>query len=421
MGDRMKEQAEFLRSLRANRASSFRGEIVPYFRYVFQSGFGLFLSACFFAALIWYVDLIKAVPADWPVRTVGIVTLSTAAVISPLRTYMRSADTVFLLPMETQLLRHYIGPAIGKANASGFVRCLLVFALYAPIYVRSEALAGVAHEQPMELAIVALLVSLIGGLNAYGGWRERQLASASWRLPLRAVRWGLTVLAITAVLLKPLVWAIPFVLLCMAIPSLLWRLSSQHALPWERLIAEEEAVRRRWMAFLGWFVDVPTESVKTYRRKWITWIADRMAWRQSRAWHYLYTLTLLRGETFGAFFRWIIVAAFVLAASDNPTVDAVVYAIALLVGGMQLSELKRVRFVETADALPIPAEERLPAAASVARMLGLTAAVALACVAAATAGGDFSPTVDATVLAVGLLWTGWLLPRRIAKPTEDLD
>lgn len=421
MGDRTRERATFLRELRQSRAASFRGEIVPYFRYAFQSGFGLFASACFFAALVWYVDLIKAVPENWPVRTVGVAALSIAAIVAPLRTYMRAADTVFLLPMESQLIGHYIGPAIRSAIVAGVGRSLLILALYLPIYIRSTALDGTAHERPGEIVVLTLLVALIGGLNAYGGWRERQLAAVAWRLALRAVRWALTVAVVSVLLLKPLYGAIPFLLLCAAIPWLLWRLPKRHALPWERLVQEEEAVRRRWMGFLSWFVDVPTEPAKAYRRKWIAWAGDKIGWRQSRAWHYLYAKTLLRSETFGAFFRWFLTMAVVVAASDNKIADAVIYAFALLVGGLQLSELKRVRFVETADALPVAAEGRLPAAAGIARVCGLTAAAALAVVTAATANGEFNPMVDTAVLAAGLLWTGWLIPRRIARSSEDVD
>jgi ABC-2 type transport system permease protein len=414
-----KEQAAFLRALRVSRAAAFRGEIVPYSQYVFQSGFGLFASACIFAALIWYVDLIKAVPADWPVKTVGVAALSIVTIMAPLRTYMRSADTVFLLPMESQLLRFYISPALKSAIMASIARSVLVFVLYAPIYNRSPAMSGIAPEHPVMLLVP--LVALLGGLNVFGGWRERQLASARWRLPLRAVRWVLTAAVIAAMLLKPLVWAVPFLLLCTAIPWLLWRLAPRHALPLERLIQEEAEIRRRWMAFLSWFVDVPTESAKAYKRAWIAWIGDKLAWHQSRAWHYLYTKTLLRSETFGAFFRWVILAAVVVTASGDATADAVIYAIALLVGGLQLSELKRVRFLETADALPIAAEGRLPAAAAVARVAGLSAAVVLAVVLVVTAGGAYSPAVDFAVFAAALLWTGWLLPRRIAKPIEDVD
>ncbi|MFD0675116.1 ABC transporter permease [Cohnella sp. GCM10027633] len=420
LGERQ-EQAEFLRGLRAARASAFRGEIVPYFRYVFQSGFGLFASACLFAAFIWYVDLIKAVPEDWPVKTVGIAALTAAAVWAPLRTYMQAADTIFLLPMEAQLLRHYVGPAVRGAVVAGGARALAVFALYAPIYDRSPAMAGVAPENPAAFAALALLVACVGSLNVYAGWRERQLASAGWRISLRVARWALTAAAVGVLLLKPLAWSVPFLALCAAIPWLLWRSAQKHALPMERLVQEEEAIRRRWMGFLGWFVDVRSESAKAYPRRWIAWIGERIDWRQSKAWHYLYALTLLRSETFGALFRWTLIAAGVLAVSVNAIADAVIYAIAVLVAGMQLSELKRLRFVETADALPIAPEGRHPAAASVARVAGVSVAALLAVVAAATAGGAFSAEYGLTAFAAGLLWTGWLVPRRIAKRSEDED
>lgn len=413
------EQAAFLRSIRFSRAAAFRKEIVPYFRYVFQSGFGLFISAIFFAALIWYTGLIKDVPEHWPAKTVGIAVLTLTAIIAPLRTYFRPADTVFLLAMENGLLRHYVRPALYAAIMSGAARTLAVFALYAPIYLRAPETASIAASHPV--AVMAIAIVLTGGFNVYAGWRERRVSSPVWRMSLRVLRWLLTALATAAFLLKPLLWAAPLALLCAAVLWLLWKLPAGHALPWERLIEEEEAVRRRWVAFLGWFVDVPSETAKAYPRRWIAWIGDWVPWRQSASWKFLYAKTFLRSETFGALLRWVVIAAFVLVVSDNGLADAIAYAIAVLVAGMQLGELRRIRFVETADTLPIAPEGRLRAAASVARVAGLTAAIILGLAVVGTAGGSFRPEVLLPAIAAGLLWTGWLVPRKIAKHAADED
>jgi ABC-2 type transport system permease protein len=219
-------------------------------------------------------------------------------------------------------------------------------------------------------------------------------------------------------------------LLCMAIVALLWRIPARHALPWEKLIDEEAAVRRRWMAFLGWFVDVPSETAKPARRRWIAWAGDLLAWQHRRAWHYLYAKVFLRGETFGALWRWVVLAGIVLIVSGNRLADAIIYGIAILVSGLQLSELRRVRFVETAATVPIAAENRLAGAAAIARTAGLGVALLLGLVGMLTAGwgaaGIGESASAAThlktwlpLLAAGLLWCGWWIPRKIAKFVDE--
>ncbi|XID95724.1 ABC transporter permease [Paenibacillaceae bacterium WGS1546] len=414
------EQAGFLRGLRRDRAAAFRKEIVPYFRYVFQSGFGLFVSAALFALYLGYTELIRDVPPDWPVKTVGVALLSLAAIRAPLRTYLRPADTVFLLPMEPRVLDAYIRPARTKAIAVAAIRALALFALFAPLYVRAPQTAGLAEARP--LALVAILLAIVAGGNVYGGWLERRLADRSWRLAIRLARWGLTIVVVAALLLRPMSLALPFMLLCAAAFALLHRLPTRHALPWERLIDEEAAARRRWTAFLGWFVDVPTESAKPARRSWIAWAGDRLPWSRDRAWHYLYAKAFLRGDTFGALWRWVLLTGFVLALTESALASAIVYGVSVVVIGLQLSELRRIRFVETADTVPLRAEDRYAAAAAIARTAGLASAVALGAAGLAMTRFGSSEAIGSewlAVIAFGLIWCGWWMPRRIAKSRID--
>ncbi|MFC5405547.1 ABC transporter permease [Cohnella soli] len=431
MDDRTTEGREqFLSGLRGSRAAAFRGEIVPHFRYVFQSGFGLFASALFFAALVWYVDFIKAIPPDWPAGAVGIATLTVASVRAPLRVYLRPADTIFLLPMEMSMLRAYIKPSLNRAIVAAVLRAAAVFCLFAPIYVNAPSTAEIAASHPT--AILAVLAALLSGGNVYAGWRERQAAAKRWRHSLRLARWLLTALIYAFLLLKPLAIAIPLTAVCMAIIALLWRLTARHKLPWDTLIDEEAAIRRRWMAFLGWFVDVPTETSKPARRRWIAWMADRLPWRHASAWTYLYAKVFLRGETFGALWRLIVLAGFVLAVSDNAWADGIAYVLAVFLCGLQLGELRRVRLVETAATLPLPPEGRLLAAASIARFAGTFAVLLLAVFGIATSGlvagdgisgwgGAFRLDLWLPLAAFGLLWFGWRVPSKIATHDEDDD
>lgn len=418
MRDAQEEQDRFLRSLRQSRAAAFRKEIVPYFRYVLQSGFGLLVSAMFFAGFIWYIDLINKVPENWPAHIVGIAILTLAAAPAPLRTYFRPADPVYLLALENRLFHAYLEPALRRSITIGVLRTLAVFAIFAPIYTAAPVMQKIAQSHPVVL--LAILFGVLAGFNAYGGWRERKPASGVWRLSLKAVRWLLTIVIAAALLLKPLELAIPFTLLCMGVLWFLWRLPIQHYVPWEKLIDDEEASRRRWMSFLSWSVDVPTETASPARRMWLSWIGDIFLWRHQRAWHFLYAKTFIRSETLGTFGRWVIVIGIIMAVAHSALGNLIAYGVGLMVGGLQLAELRRVRFVETAHTLPIAPEGRYTAAASIARTAGAAAAVLLWLAGILTAEG-FQVEIWLPALAAGLLWCGWLVPRRIAKYSEEDD
>lgn len=424
----------FPRSLRKERKAAFRREIVPYFRYVFQSGFGLFVSAIFFAFLIWYTDFIKAVPEAWPVKETGVALLFLMSIRTPLRTYLRPADPIFLLAMEDRMLDAYIAPSLKKGIATSVFCTIAAFALYWPIYSRSPETSVIAENHPF--IALAVLFALLSGFNAFGGWTERRLADRSRRLGTKLARWALTGLVVAGLLLKPLLASIGFMLVCVAAMTIVYRLPAKHALPWERLIEEEAGARRRWMAFLSWFVDIPTETAKPAYRRWIAWAGDLFPWQRKWAWHYLYAKVFLRGETFGALWRWVLITCLVVAVSGNALADAIVFGVSAVVCGLQLSELRRVRFVETADTLPIEPERRPAAAATLARSAGIAAVLIVGIFGAATvaiggsSGGDavapdywskLKPDYWLTALVFGLLWCGWWMPRRIAKYKGEDD
>lgn len=416
MSEGRRSRSELL-ALWAGRAAAFRNEIVPYFRYVLQSG-GLAFAALAIAIVSGYVRLLSDMPADWPAAAVGVAALTLAAFYTPLRTYLLPSDTVFLLPLERDLLDAVIRPQVRKAAVASGLRMLAAFAAFAPLYVRAPETAAAADARPLWGAGLALI--LLGAWNAWTAWEERRVAAVFLRRLLRLIRLAANAAIAAALLLKPFWPAAAFTALGAALLLVLVRLPQRHKLPWNALIAEEGAARRRWMRFLGWFVEVRTEASRPAKRPWAAWTADMLPRRSEYAWRYLYAKTLLRGETFGAFWRWNVLMAAIALFASRPIVDLIVFAVGVAAGGLQLTELGRVRFAEHAATVPLPADKRRTGAASVARAAGVVSCVWL-WLASALAARPFSFGMWAVALAAGLLWTGWLLPRRIARPDAEDD
>jgi ABC-2 type transport system permease protein len=415
--DRDGERSRFLHSLKRNRAAAFRSEIFPYFRYVFQSGFGLAVSAIFFICVIGYTQLLREVPPSYPIGAIGMLVIALAAARAPLRTYLLPADPVFLLAMENTVLRDYIRPALKLSLQAGVFRVLAVYMIFVPIYERAPATESAASGR--SLWLLGLVFAALGAWNAYGAWQERRIAYPSRRLIFRLLRYAATLFSVGALLLGPFVPALAVSLFSAAIITLCWRLPQRYALPWSKLIEEEEAVQRSWNRFLGWFVDLPSAESRPARRRWAAWAADRLMWDRQSAWRYLYAKTFSRGDTFGAFLRWYIVIGFiVLATSGHPAAVWPAFAVGCFVGGIQLTELGAHKWALSVYTLPIEPEARRPAAATVARTVGTSATLLLWAIAAMSDGWPLS-WMDAAALAAGLLWHGWLIPRRISKPRDE--
>lgn len=407
-----------LTALRKDRAAAFRSDVVPYFRYVMQSGFGLLVAAAVFTGIFGYANLLQDVPETLPAGWIGAVAIAFVALWTPHRTYMRTADTVFLLPMEGAVVRHYIRPALQYAAAASVLRVLAVYLLYMPLYINAPATMEIAQARPLWLP--GLAFAAVAVWNAAGRWDERRAVSATARTTMGAARIAATFLMAWALLNGPLVPALGLTGGGMLLLAMIGRAIRRVALPWERLIREEARTVRSWRRFLSWFVDVPTEEARPTRRQWAAWFGDRLPWKRERAWHYWYAKTFARGETFGAWFRWLLVIGFILIVVDHRTTDWIVYSIGFAVGGIQLTELASIRMDVSMRALPVGLDLRRAAAAAVARTAGIAGTALLW---AATAIPQGIPQAvswtSLALLAAGVAWNGWLIPRRIAKPRDE--
>ncbi|MDI4644376.1 ABC transporter permease [Cohnella hashimotonis] len=412
------EKLREARDWRRERASAFRREMFPYLRYVAQSGFAMLLAAIGITLLAGYAGLLSDMPQAWPADVVGVALLFFASIYTPLRSYLQPADTVFLLPAESRVLSANVLPALRSAAFFGALRALVVFIIFAPLYAKAPVTADAAPSEPAGWAALAAAIALLAAWNTYAAWQERRAVSATARLALRFARWTAVLLAAAALLTKPLLLAAGFALLAAAAVSTAALLTPRHRMPWDRLIAEEGAARRRWLSFLGWFVDIPTEEPPAASRAWIAWVADRVPRSKRFAWHFLYAKTFLRGEAFGAFWRWCTVMAVIALFARSTAVDAMVYIVGIVVGGLQLTELGRIRFAEHASVVPLSPEGRNTAASAVVRSAGLAAAALLWLIAWVPHAAS-SPIWWLIALALALAWTGWLLPRRLAARDEE--
>jgi ABC-2 type transport system permease protein len=417
--DRKGGQGQRLLQLRKSRADAFRSEVFPYFRYVAQSGFGLLVSVVLLISVIQYVNWLNEFPAGVPLGLYGAAIVALAAVWSPFRTYFQPADTIFLLPMETEVLRHYIRPLLIGAARAGALRTLAVFAMFVPLYIRAPHTLDASSDRPLWLLAIAM--AAIGAWNAWGAWQERRTADPLPRVLLRLARYAVTLASTWALLNAPLIPAIVFAAFSAALVALLGRLPPQQTLPWERLIREETRARLRWQRFLSWFVDLPVDEWRPARRRWAAWIGDRLPWGRRHVWQYLYAKTFIRSETFGAWLRWHGTIGLILLVSGHPAADWALLGIGVFAAGVQLSELGRLRFPPIIGTLPLPGEEeKRKGAARIARVAGAAGTLLLWLAAALPQQRPLSWTTLA-LLAACLLWSVWLVPRRLAKQREEDD
>lgn len=388
-----------LEAIWTRRARAFRKETLPYFRFMGQSGFPAFMSLLFISSAIGYFSLIRNLPEQFPVTAAGVVTLTLAICWSPLRTWLEPGDTVFLMPRESDMggyiRRSFRYTSIGCAILTG-----IVLLLYLPIYRQGPAPNG-------DWLLVLVAAGLKAG-NVWGAWRERRMAWPGMRMLMRALRWALTALALSAWLTNAAWQAALFTFIAGLLFMLLHRLHASHRLPWERLIFEEARTRRRYYVFFGMFIDVPTLPSRTARRSYAAWLLRFIPYAGRNTFVFLYAAALIRTEIGGIVVRLLALGCLVtywLADASALTGWGAMLAFGLFAGvsAVQLGGLRHVhRYSVWRHVYPLPEKQRVEQYALVDRiamlvcflLLWLSAAIPLA------GAGFYAPLATAAACAL---------------------
>lgn len=356
------------------RFVAFARETRPYFRYMSMSGFPAVFVLLLIVASIGYMQLLEQVPPDFPFATIGVVLFTPLVSWSPLRTWLRPPDIVFLSRREAEM-GEYIAKSAIYNLIPGALLALIGLALYWPIYRHGPGMSGV---WTLAAALLAMKAA-----NAAVAWQERRMAWPAARRVSRLLRWALTAAAIALFLVQQPWKAWLFAALACATGMLAVKLAQRFRFPWERLIAEERRTIRRYYAFFSMFIDVPTLDSPAAPRRYLSWITKRVPYRPDTAFVYLYAHTFIRTEIGGIVIRLVLVGASAIVVFGSGEwlggwLAAAVYLAFVGMIGMQAGTLPLVhRHTVWRHVYPLPAADRIRSLLAVDRAAMVAASVML--------------------------------------------
>ncbi|GGJ24914.1 ABC transporter permease [Paenibacillus hunanensis] len=322
-----------LPELRQKRRGEFWAQILPYTQYIIQSGVAVLTFFLLIAFAAWYTTFVQNIPAGLPVYWIMLVLLTPLTVYGSVRTYMRPADVVFMLPVETQMNTYFASAWRGGMIGKSFWLILLAIVAW-PFYVRAAI-------EPKPLLVLLLCILLLKGVSNYGSWQEMRMEGQRARVGYRVLRYIAIIGLLGAVLWLPLAMAIITLVAGIVIYVICLRLPGKVAVPWERLIAAEKNHAASVMRMLGWFVDVPTGERKVNHRRWLSFIGKRLPWKQEQAFRFLLTRTFIRTELLPTLSRFVVFGIILIVLARESWFGIAVYLLFIILAGMQLTMLRK--------------------------------------------------------------------------------
>ncbi|MEF3312793.1 ABC transporter permease [Paenibacillus sp. GYB004] len=343
-----------------NRLTAHLKIVSRYTAYAGQSGFFLFLLIVFIASSYFYGKALERIPETFPYAIVIALWLTPFIAVSPIRTLLREADLIFLLPMEARMGPYFRGAMLYSYLSQSFL-LVVAFTASMPLYRHGYG----ENAQPfLALLLFALALKFA---NMLGAWTESAFVRTGHRVCFRICRFAADAVVLYA-LYRYEILAASIVLLAAIGAAAAWaRLSRRIPVNWPYLRRKEAGHRLTMLLFFNGFIDVEELPSRVKPRRLLSGLAGLVPFRASNAFRYLYSLTLLRSELFGITMRITLLAVIILLFVESPVTFAVVYMLFQVMTNVQLSALGRFHRHSVWTALyPIPGTLRRPSAARIA-------------------------------------------------------
>ncbi|QGQ93671.1 ABC transporter permease [Paenibacillus psychroresistens] len=314
------------------RCAEFWKEALQYGSYVARSGFTAFLFGIFIVGIYFYNKVLETLPTSFPYAWITTPVILLALVISPIRTFIKTADAVFLLPAEKQMNDYFRKSWIYSfmiQSAFVIIACLAVWPLYRHCLGESK--------EPLWALLLFLLLNK--ALHSVISWQEGRMVYKRHRDQLKVLRWLLTLIIVYSLFVYGLLLALAALLLSSCIIWITLRGTPLHTINWDHLIKTEQKHLAAHYLFYSWFIDVPQRvTPPKHRALWSQW-TKLYAFLSSNTFLYLYTKTLLRSELFGIIQRLTLLGLILLITTPNVTAKIIIYGIVIFISTVQTSSL----------------------------------------------------------------------------------
>lgn len=339
-----------VRQLWNKRTKQFLMDIRPYVGYALQSA-SLALILVMLAGTYFYTRLLNEATPDFPLLPIASAVLWPFLAVCPIRTYLKDADLMYLLPLETELAP-YMQRAVRRAFLIQSLAVAAVWLIAWPMY----ALAAGSESYRFVYVLVMLLLAKRVLLAVR--WRELQLTERPAILLFAGLRWMASAGYAYALIHWPVSWSAFALSAGLLIYLGIGQLTGRRSLNWYGLLAAERKHRSFIMRLLNLFIDVPGIHGRPRSRRAprkLLHLVGGSRFAPESTYGFLYARIWLRSEWFGITARLTLIGALIVAVSSGPLLPAGVILLFAGIAAVQLKELQQMyRHSDWSYIYPLP-------------------------------------------------------------------
>ncbi|NDI37152.1 ABC transporter permease [Chengkuizengella sediminis] len=316
------------------RFKDFWAEVSPYLRFVLNGGLIAFVVISFSIGSIYYRRFIENPPVDFPIHLLLTCVLFWFIAYSPIRTYLREADLIYLVPAEYKMNSYFNKAIFVSFLVQSFVLILIWVVLF-PLYLVTS------DTNSLMFFVYLIVLMIIKWILMYGSWQEVQFQADNHRVVFSFFRWIISFCVLYAVFSYSFPKGMLFIAFVLMTYIISFRLIPKYQINWDRLIHVEKQHKARIYAFLSWFVDVPQLPKRVKNRKILSKSVKFVPFEKNNTFVFLYYLTWIRTDLFGIVVRMTVIGMILIFFLTNDWMKYLFYIIIIYLTGMQLSSLRQ--------------------------------------------------------------------------------
>ena len=319
-------------SLFNRRYKAIRKEKSYYNKFIFNGHFTVFLLILLGAFIFGYGEWLQHIPQHIDYALFASIAVALVSLF-PIRTLLKDADKIFLLPFEKHMKDYMQVSLIYSYSSRIFLQVILLIILF-PLFYRLNDNHFAFY---IVFAISAIIFPYLGLLVK---WQWLKLNLSSWTINLLLfVLFGITFYLI---LRFHNYFAIIFIFIVGVLLLILKLNSKKQLFPWERMIAIEQQKHTNYYKFVNMFTDVKHLRESAVRRSYLDFILPTPKgnkFNENRMYLFLFVRSFVRGrDAFSIILRLVIIALVLMLWLSNPIVSLIIGSLFMYITLLQMAQ-----------------------------------------------------------------------------------
>jgi ABC-2 type transport system permease protein len=312
------------------RIIDYNQELQKYLKYMFNDHLLFVLIFALGGAAFTYNQWVKTLEPSFPAAYIMAFILGLILAWSPVYTFLKEADAVFLLPLENRLSGYFRKSIWISFMFQSYIQ-LIVLAALMPMYV---AVSGNGFKSFFPLLALVLALKV---WNLYVRWfmLRYQEKEAHWiDSIIRFLLSGSFLLLILSD--APILTTIAVAVIMAGYLFYFYQTTKKKNLKWDLLIHLEQQRMLMFYRIANMFTDVPKLKGKVHRRRWLDFIV-KTDFLQGDSYRHLYLRSLVRtSEYSGLYMRLTLIGAVLIYTNQSLIVNILTAMLFLYLTGFQL-------------------------------------------------------------------------------------